>query len=88
MEFNDRRKKEELPSRTYDVGKYSITYGYNEHTKSPEAWAESWKTYNSHCSSLNDDNSVTHGTRGTNPVPDKYAQNHIEKTLTKMRKLT
>ena len=75
------------PRRSYDVGKYSITYGYNEHTRNPEAWAESGKTWRSHASTMDDDGNITHGSRGTNPVPDKYARNHIEKTLPKMRKM-
>ena len=77
------------PKRRVTVGKYDIEYGHNPHTGHPEAWAESSANHNwgnSYASTMQEDGSISHGSRGTNPVPAKYARAHIEKTLRKMKK--
>jgi len=77
------------PKRRVNVGKYAIEYGHNEHTGHPEAWAESSAKHNwgnSYASTMHDDGTILHGSRGTNPVPAKYVQKHIERNLRKMKK--
>ena len=74
------------PNRRVNVGKYSIEYGHNPYTGYPEAWAGSSARHNwgrSYASTMREDG-VFHGTRGTDTVPAKYVQKHIERTLKKM----
>lgn len=76
-------------NRRVTVGKYDIEYGHNPYTKNPEAWAESSANHNwgnSYASTMQDTGEISHGSRGTNPVPAKYVRKHIEKTLRKMKK--
>jgi hypothetical protein len=75
------------PNRRINVGKYSIEYGHNPFTGQPEAWAGSSARHNwgrAYASTMHEDGSISHGSRGTDPVPAKYVQTHIERTLRNM----
>lgn len=77
------------PKRRVNVGKYTVEYGKNPFTGQPEAWAESSANHNwgqSYASTMHDTGEISHGSRGTNPVPAKYVQKHIERNLRKMKK--